>query len=270
MKVNLFDSHVHSDNSVDGHHAITYICEQAIQNRIMGLAITDHFECDGDVELQEKGIRQSAFDLERARTAFGSQIRLSKGIELAQGYRCPEVAQRLLSLTDYDYVLGSIHTDEAGMDYYFADFNQPNLVVGDLLRDYFDMLVKQARWGQFDAMAHIRYPERYIWGRCRIPVDIHPYLEQIEELFRLLIQNGKALEVNTSAFRQGAGGIDPGLDLLTLYRQMGGELITLGSDAHLAQHLTSGFDDAMDMLLKAGFRYFAFYSKRQPVMLRIL
>ncbi|MEG1874391.1 MAG: histidinol-phosphatase HisJ family protein [Angelakisella sp.] len=271
MKVNLFDSHVHSDNSPDGHHAIPYLCEQAIQNRIMGFAVTDHMECDDkNAAAMEMGVRQAAFEVERSRSSFGNAVRLSKGIELAQGHRCPEFAEHILSLTDFDFVLGSVHTTPDGTDFYYADFSNPALVVSELLTEYYTDLNRLAVWNRFDAMAHIRYPERYIWGEHRIPVDIHPYMEQIEQLLRTLIQNGKALEVNTAGLRKGLGAPDPGREILELYRQLGGELITLGSDAHFAEHMADGFDDTMDLLLTLGYRYFAFYSNRKPVMLRII
>lgn len=271
MKVNLFDSHIHSDNSPDGHHAVIYLCEKAIEARIMGFAVTDHLECDGnDRGAMEQGIRQSAFEVERARSSFGTAIKLQKGIELGQPHRHPEIAQAMLDGIEFDFVLGSSHTLEDGTDFYLMDYTNPDVVVSDILDRYYDNLLRLVKWNRFDALAHLRYPERYIWGDQRIPVDIESYMERIEVILRLLIQNGKALEINTACLRKGMGECDPGVRILQLYRELGGELITLGSDAHLAQHMAFGFDDVMDLLLTLGYRYFAFYSRRQPVMLRIL
>lgn len=271
MKINLFDSHVHSDNSPDGSHAVIYLCEQAIRQRIMGLAITDHFECDtDDLPGNETRIRQSGFEVERARHSFGSAIKLCKGIEVGQANRHPQIAKNILASADFDFVLGSMHTGTDGTDYYYVDYDDPKIVVADILKDYYDNLVQLAHWNGFDSMAHLRYPERYIWGNHRIPVNITPYMGQIEEILKILIQNGKALELNTSAMRKGLDEFDPGVGILRRYKELGGELITLGSDAHVAKDMTSGFDTAMDALLAIGFRYFAFYQNRKPVMLKIL
>lgn len=269
MKVNIFDSHLHSDNSPDAVHSVAYLCEHAMQHRIMGFAVTDHFECHEKLEEQEQGIRQMSFEVERARGSFGSAIKLSKGIELGQPHNYPEAAKNILGCADFDFVLSSVHILEDGTDFYYIDYSNPSIVVSDLLEKYYENLFRLAKWNGFDSLAHIRYPERYIWGDQRIPVSIEPYMDYIVSIFKLLIQNGKALEVNTSAMKKGMS-CDPGVELLKLYRELGGELITIGSDAHNAPHMAFGFDDTMDLLLTLGYRYFAFYSRRLPVMLRIL
>lgn len=269
MKINLFDSHLHSDNSPDAVHSVAYLCEHAAQHRIMGFAVTDHFECQLEADTQLQSMRQQSFEIERARGSFGDLVKISKGIELGQPHRHVEVAAQALAASDYDFVLGSVHMLEDGTDFYCVDYSDPDIVVADLLEQYYDNVVRLAEWGGFDSLAHMRYPERYIWGNQRIPVDIKPFGDHIDRVLRLLIDKGKALEVNTCAMRRGMP-LDPGIEVLRRYRELGGELITIGSDAHQASHMTSGFDDAMDTLLTLGFKYFAFYSHRLPVMLRIL
>lgn len=270
MKLNLFDSHVHSDNSHDGHHTVTYLCEQAIENHMMGFAITDHIECDSPkVDEMFQSIRQSCFAVEYARDCFGSDIILSKGVELGQPHHNAPLSQQLIAAGNFDFLLGSCHNLADGTDFYYANYSDPDIVVTDMLNAYYDDLLALAVWNGFDAMAHIRYPERYIWGDHRIPVDITPHMERIAEILRTLIANGKALEINTSAMRKGMPG-DPGREILTLYKDLGGELITLGSDAHFAGHMAFGFDDMMDLMLDLGFQYFTFYNHREPKMLKLI
>lgn len=271
MKVNLFDSHVHSDNSPDGHHAIFYLCEKARENRITGFCVTDHFECDSsDIESQELAIRQSVFETERAKLTFGNDIRMAKGIELGQGHIRPEIAKKVLASADFDFVIGSVHTLPDGSDFYYINYDNPDIIISDILMKYYQSQYEMAVWNGFDSLGHMGYPERYIWGNYRIPINNEPYRELIDETLRMLIANGKSLEVNTGALRKGLGKTTADRTVLARYRELGGELITLGSDAHLAQDMANGFDDAMDMLLTLGYRHFAFYSKRQPVMLKIL
>ncbi|MEG0541031.1 MAG: histidinol-phosphatase HisJ family protein [Angelakisella sp.] len=271
MKVNLFDSHVHSDNSPDASHAVFYLCEKARENRIMGICVTDHFECDAkDIEAESIGIRQSAFEVERARLTFCRDIKLGKGIELGQGHLHPEIAAKITSSADFDFVIGSVHTLPDGRDFYYLNYDDPDVIISDILEKYYQSQYEMAKWNGFDSLGHMGYPERYIWGNYRIPINNEPYREIIDETLKVLIQNGKALEVNTGALRKGLGKTTADRTVLARYRELGGELITLGSDAHVAQHMADGFDDAMDMLLTLGYRYFAFYSKRKPVMLRIL
>lgn len=270
MKLNIFDSHTHSDNSPDGNHSVSYLCEKAIEKGIMGFAVTDHFECDLVEEGQATRLRQSAFETELARATFGSSVRIAKGIELAQPQMFPDVAQSILSEISFDVVLGSVHSLEAGKDLFYVDFNDPGVVVTDILEGYYQANLDLAQWNGFDSMAHLGYAERYIWGKYRIPFRYERYMDLIDETLRTLIHNGKALEVNTSGYRYGLGHSTPDRAVLARYRQLGGELITLGSDAHLAQDIGADFNVAMDLLLDLGYEYFAFYKDRKPVMLKLL
>jgi len=236
----------------------------------MGLCITDHFECDSQsIDESIQAIKQSLFEAELANTTYGMQVRVTKGIELGQPYAHPDVAEKALSLGKFDFVIGSVHGITDGTDLCLLDFNRPDIVITEVLEDYYKCCVKLAQWNGFDSLAHLGYPERYIWGKCRIPVNIEPYRDLIDEVLNTLIDNGKALEINTSGLRT-IGKTIPDMSIVKRYRELGGELITLGSDAHYAEHLAYGFDDTMDQLLKLGFRYFTVYRNREPLMLRIL
>ncbi len=271
MKLNVFDSHTHSDNSPDGNHSISYLCERAIAKGVMGFSVTDHFDCD---IAEEDGyftrLRQSYFETELARSTFGSSIRLTRGIELGQPWMVPDVAQRVLDEYDFDFVLGSVHSIEKGKDLYYIDYNDPDVVIADVLEGYYKNNVELAKWNLFDSLAHLGYAERYVWGKYRIPFSYEPYWDYIDETLKLLIQNGRGLEVNTAGYRQGLGKPNPDRGILKRYKELGGEIITLGSDAHFADDIAADFTMAMDLLTELGFEYFAFYKERKPVMLKLI
>ena len=111
------------------------------------------------------------------------------------------------------------------------------------------------------------YPLRYIVEDHGIPVELTRHREQIDGVFRALIRAEKALEVNTSGLRQKIGRTLPDLPLLARYHELGGRLVTLGSDAHRAEDLGKGVDEGMELLKQAGFREFAVYEKRKPTLL---
>ena len=98
-------------------------------------------------------------------------------------------------------------------------------------------------------------------------MDLAKHQEAIDQIFRALIDAGKALEVNTSGYRQKIGRPLPDLPLVRRYRELGGELVTLGSDAHSTQDLGKGIEEGMEMLQEAGFRYVALYEQRKPILL---
>ena len=270
MKLNIFDSHTHSKNSPDGRHSVTHLCEQAIERGIMGFAVTDHFECDVPEDGYDARLRQSIKDIDQARADFGQNIRLCSGIELAQPQMFPKKAAEVLSAYPFDVVLGSVHSVEPKKDLFFVNFNDPSVVVADVLEGYYQANLELARWNGFDSLAHLGYAERYVWGNYRIPFHYDPYWDIIDEILRTLIHNGKALELNTSGYRYRLGHSTPDKAVLKRYRELGGELITMGSDAHLGQDIGADFTVAMDLLLDLGYRYFAFYKERKPVMLKLM
>ena len=271
MKLNIFDSHVHTRHSFDAQGSMEEICAQALDRGVMGVSFTDHYECDRVEQFHCGEIAETYRELPRYQEEYWGRLRITKGIELGQGHQAPAEADRILAENpDLDFVLGSFHCGAPLRDISDVNFNDPEVRVSDILSYYFEENYRMARWGKFDVMAHLGYPERYIWGRYRIPVDFSPYEDIIHETLKCLVESGKGLEVNTSGYRQGLGKTIPVLRIIRAYYQLGGRIVTLGSDAHRMEDLASDFDVAMDLLTGIGFEYFAFYRQRQPVMLKLI
>jgi len=271
MKLNIFDSHVHTNHSFDAQDSAEDICAQALERGVMGIAFTDHYECDRVEKLRCGEIEKTYEELPGLQEKYWGRLRITKGIELGQPDQDPGEADRILSRhPDLDLVLGSVHVGMPLTDVSEMNFNDPAVRVSDILQYYFQACYDLAVWGKFDVMAHLGYPERYIWGRYRIPVDFTPYEDLIHATLKLLVDGGKGLEVNTSGYRQGLGKTIPVLRIIREYYQLGGRIVTLGSDAHRAGDVAADFEVAMDILTGVGFRYFAFYRERQPVMLELM
>lgn len=268
MYYNIFDSHLHSDHSWDAEHSVTFLCETAVRKGVLGIAITDHCEINEYESRQiEQRIKQCRFEILKARAAFGERLLISNGIELGQMTQDLELTEHVFSLVNFDFVIGSTHCIHGDQDFYFMDFKDADPYA--LLEDYFDELLAVARLGWFDTLAHLTYPLRYMNGKYHLGVELTPLNDRIDELFRVLIQNGKALEINTSDLRKEPQVLIPPLQYLKRYRELGGELITFGSDAHCAEDIAGGIPLAMDFAKEAGFKYFAFYKQRVPRMLEI-
>lgn len=271
MYANRFDSHTHSENSPDGNHSVMCLCERAIEMGLKGIIITDHMESNDYIKENFLArMEQSIFDTQKAKAVLGERIIINQGIELGQPLCDPQAAETVLALTKYDYVIGSVHLPVGKQDYYYWDFDDPAISIHETVTEYFEQLIETARWGRFDCLGHMTYLIRYIWGRSRIPVDFTNYSDYIDTLFKVLIEGGRGIEVNTSGLRQYLGEALPSLKWVKRYRELGGEIVTIGSDAHYAEDLGAGGDYAMDLLKEAGFRYFAFYKERTPRMMRLV
>lgn len=266
--VNLFDSHTHSHNSFDGEDAVFDLCESARRRQLMGLCITDHYDCQLPQQRCGVRIRNSVLETAKTKNFLGNSLMLTTGIELGEATRNFAEAQAAVGQFRFDFVLGSLHSDRESEDYYFVDFRQ--VEVDALLRRYYQEMLELCRWGQFDVLAHLTYPLRYICGKYRLPVDLDAQEELIREILCTLIRCGRGIELNTAGLRQGLGETSPPLRYLKLYRQLGGEIVTIGSDAHRSGDIGAGIREGMELLREAGFSYFAFYKDRQPRMLRLI
>ncbi|MBC8546285.1 histidinol-phosphatase HisJ family protein [Clostridiaceae bacterium NSJ-31] len=269
MLYNLFDSHTHSDNSFDGTHSIMFMCESAIARGLLGIAVTDHADIDFFEEQQFlRRLGQSYFEVQKARSAFGSGFALSSGIEIGEPDADPALADRALAAGKFDFVIGSVHSVWDKKDPYYMNFageDDPYAVLGA----YFDRMQLLLDWGKFDVLGHLTYPMRYIARDGRDDVTLERFDGVIDEILRRVAHAGKGIEINTSGLRQPLGLTMPTLRYVRRYRELGGEIITIGSDAHRAEDLGAGIADGMELARAAGFRYFCFYKRREPRMLRL-
>lgn len=271
MYHNLFDSHVHSDNSFDAHHSVTFLCENAVERGIKGLCITDHCEMrEYGQEEYARRIEQSAFDAQRAARVFNGRLLVMAGIELSDVLFDQALTAQVIASQHFDMILVSQHNTVEGEDVYYADFTQwSSKDIDDYLRSYFAYLVRIAKWDGYDVLAHLTYPLRYISGKHKISVDLHRYDDYLEELLKIAAQNGRGVEINTAGLFQEIKETAPPFYLIKRFRELGGEYITIGSDAHSAESLGKGVVSEMQEMHEAGFTHLTFYKQRQPLLFSI-
>lgn len=265
----ILDLHVHTDNSFDGNYSTMLLCETAIKKGLRAIAFTDHCEVDSYfVDNYERSVRQAFFEAAKARSAFTGRLLVLQGIELAQPTYDKELAEKIIATYNYDIIIGSIHNLRGQPDFYFMKSFE-GIDIDDILKQYFDELILLAEWNGFDTMAHLTYPFRYLYSRASISVDINKYKKQVDEVLKLLAENRKALEINTGGLRQPIKKLSPEFETIKRFKQLGGEFVTIGSDAHYADHLATGLTEAVDAASEAGFKYITLYQNRLPFQIPI-
>ena len=249
------DMHCHTAYSFDSKADPRELCETAIQRGITHLAITDHCDLDcilsGLYEpyLADKA-KETVYSLKKE---YEGQLDIIYGIELGGAHAAPKEAERLVKDYGFEFVLGSLHNLRDVPDFYFMNFaDMPDGLIDSLVGRNISELCEIAQLPFIDSIAHVTYPLRYVKA-CGRKVDLEKYKERFGELFKLIIKNGKALEVNTSPYRKGIADTMPERELLELYRSMGGTRITLGSDAHTADGVGDGILEAAATLNELGF-----------------
>lgn len=265
----ISDSHVHTDCSRDASNSAMMMCESAARLGLYALTITDHCECNAYLsDGYDKSIRQSYFEARKASVAFSDRLHVYSGAEIGQPMQNKSAAQNALDACGFDFTLASVHNIKDTKDFFDIDYSKESIC--DLLNRYFDEIMETIEWGQFDSLAHLTYPWRYIVGEHKISINMQDWDNKIDNVLKLLIRNKKALEVNTSGFRQNLGISMPDYPVLCRYREFGGKLITLGSDAHRWADVGGGIERGLALLQKAGFNHFTIYIKHEPKFLPIV
>ncbi|MDD6790188.1 MAG: histidinol-phosphatase HisJ family protein [Lachnospira sp.] len=265
-----FDCHLHSCFSSDSQAQPSDVIRTAA-GMLSGICVTEHNDFDYP---PEDGKTVFNLDLDRylrayeaLRPSLPNSFTLLLGVE--QGLQ-KSVADRVNAYDPdhrLDFIIGSSHLVR-GNDPYYPSFWQGRSVT-DALAEYFDSILENLSCCRnFDVYGHLDYITRYIPDKA---MDFHlpvTCTDQIDEILKRLIALGKGIEVNTAGFRSGLEP-NPGKQVLTRYRQLGGEILTVGSDAHRPEDIAFHFRQCRDLLQSCGFRYVTVFKKRRPAFIRI-
>ena len=196
----------------------------------------------------------------------GIEVRL--GMELGELHHEPATAEKAAADPALDLVIGSLHNLRDVPDFYHLPYAS-EAECAEWNRRYLAELREMAAAECFDVMGHIGYTARYMHRRG-FRGDITPelYREELTDIFRTLIQSGRGIEVNVSGLREGHTTY-PAAPALSLYRELGGEIVTVGSDAHTPESAGIGVKEGFALLESLGFRYAARYQKRKPEFIRL-
>lgn len=260
------DYHVHSVHSFDSETPMAAHLKTAEEKGLTEICFTEHLEYDFHRHNEPVDLEAYQRDFQ---TLPQSPVRAKLGIEA--GISCTDTSMELLrrqiAETPMDFVIASLHEHHGG-DPFLEDFFDGWEPL-TLCRDYITELLKNLKRltpGCFDVAGHIDYLSKGTGARY-LPDGKFRYTwasDELDELFRYLVENGKAIEINTSPYRTVTDGEYPGEDWLRRYVELGGEYVTFGSDAHIPRHMAYGFEAAKAVAIRAGVRYFATFDKRIP------
>lgn len=261
------DYHMHSTNSPDGQNTIMEMCEEAVRKCFEEIAITEHFEpVVGDEDFTSYDPGSHMMDILEARLVYKEKLKVKFAVELGQPHMYAKSVAKLIDRYDYDYILGSVHNLPGDVDLAMIQYDR--IDIDACCRQYLNEMKKLVLWNQYDCIAHFDLPKRYA-ARFGYHISFMKYREELVEIFKIIIDNGKGIEINTSGLRQQLGECLPSFEILKLYKSLGGEILTLGSDAHRATDIGSGIRDGMELAGEVGFKYVTTFIGRQPVPVSI-
>lgn len=271
--MNLVDCHNHTKYSFDGKDTVKDMIESAIDKGISVFSITDHADVNYYEQNIEENVGKSVSQINDFKEQY-KDIKLLSGVELGQPLLDEKRAKTILEIESLDFVIGSIHNLRGMEDFYYLDFSViSDKEITDIIKKYYIELYDLAKWNQHDTMAHITYPYRYMTyekARRKVELNISMFDEIVYETYKVLIQNGKAMELNTSRrFIESQTERDMITRYLKMYYQLGGTQVTTGSDAHNINDVGRGITKAYEILKNIGFQYVTYFEKRKPVMVKI-
>lgn len=266
----IYDCHLHTEFSGDSDTPVRFQIEKAISLGMKELCITDHHDydsgfCDDDFILD---VPTYLATLRMLQEEYRDRIRLNIGIELGLQEHLNDYLHHFVAryITSFDFIIGSSHFVKS-MDPYETEFwNKRGEAPG--FEAFFKASLNRAKhlYDCFDSFGHLDYAVRYAPHQN----DYYSY-EQfsrwIDPLLQVLIDHGKALECNTGGFKYGLGQPNPRKEILLRYREMGGEIITIGSDAHTPDYMGYEFHRCRELLLECGYKYYTVFHQRKPEMI---
>ena len=269
------DYHVHSEFSDDSIYPMEQIIKDAIAMRMDEICFTDHVDYgikddwDCGHPIKYRGAEPFAnvnYPAYMAKIAglqgiYGTQIAIKMGLEYGMQVHTIPQFQSLFERYPFDFIILSIHQVD-DKEFWTQDFQKGKSQRKYNWRYYEEMLEVVKKYKNYSVLGHMDLITRYDEN------GIYPF-EKIEpivaEILQIVIKDGKGIELNTSYHRYGLKDTTPSINILKLYRELGGEIITVGSDSHKPEHLGTYITDAKNLLKSLGFQYFCTYDKMEPI-----
>lgn len=262
-----YDYHVHSRFSSDCDVDMKDIIERAIEFGIKEICFTDHTDydyCDPSINF-EFDIDEYTRYIDLMRNNYENKIKILKGIEMGIQPHIIGKCDRVIAKGDFDFVISSIHTCNR-KDLYNGDFYRGKTAREAYLKYFEELLYCIKNFKNFNVIGHLNILARY--NKAVAKEKLSSYFDILEVIFKALIERNKGIEINTSSLRY-SDTLLLSADVLKFYYELGGKVITLGSDTHVPHTLAYKFDYVYEILKEIGFKYIATFEKMEPRFVRI-
>lgn len=263
------DCHVHTNISHDGISSIDEYLEIAKSKGIDEITFTEHYDIYDGLETNLKTLDVDKYEKEYYKYKNDDKVKTNFGIEIGLQPDTYNHINIMVKNHNFDFIIGSSHITckkDMAMDKTFFD----GITRREAYLNYFKEVLQNIKLynEEFDVYGHIDYVVRY-GGYAEKKIDYNEFREILDEILINLIKKDKGIEINTSGIRYGLGMPHPNIDIIKRYKQLGGKIITIGSDAHKIEDLGKDFDIASSILTASGFDEIAVFHNRKPEFIKI-
>lgn len=274
------DMHMHTWFSTDSEACPRDMADEAVRKGLKTICFTDHFDKD-DLEWGEEGIFDvDAYfvEMQKLQEEYAGKLNIRIGIELGLRTYLKDYYEELTKKYPFDFVIGSVHNvpykKDAEGNILYTDPAAEKLFTDRTDKEAYRLMMEttleNVRTSDcFQALGHLDYVVRY--GKSREKeYSYTDYADIIDEILKLLIEKEKGLEVNSAGLKYRLPFAHPHPDVLKRYRELGGEIITIGADAHKPEHIAYDFAKAEEILKSCGFKYYTEFFEQKPVFKQLI
>ena len=260
----LWDTHMHCHFSGDSDTSPEDMIKTSIEKGLNGICFTDHLDYDyqeqpGMFDLDVDSYYKEIISLQ---DKYKSVQPINFGIEMGLQPHVVEKNNKITKKYPFDFVIGSSHVVH-GIDPYYPNYYEGK-TEDEAYLEYFESILENiATDADYDVYGHLDYVVRYGPHKKKY-YSYEKYADIIDEILRQLIRHGKGFEINTAGFKYGLNHPNPTEEILHRYKELGGEIITIGADGHKPEHIAFDFDKVPDILKNAGFKYYTVFKERKP------
>ena len=269
------DYHVHTNYSDDSMYPMNKVVEDAVVIGLDEICFTDHvdYEIKPDWTDQVEHIIRDGKpllnvdypkyfkEIKELQKKYKGSIVIKRGLEFGVQKHTINKYEELAKTWEMDFIILSIHQAE-GKEFWNQDFQKGRTQQEYNTRYYQELYDVVTSFHDYSVVGHLDLIKRYD------KEGIYPFensKEIITKILNYIIKDGKGIELNTSSFRYGLSDLMPARDILKLYLELGGTIITLGSDSHKQKHLGAHIKECKEELKKIGFTHFCTFDKMQPI-----
>ena len=273
------DYHVHTSFSDDSAYPMEDVVRDAIAMGMDELCITDHVDYgikddwDSGKEIPRiNGVAVANVDYPRymekigeMKALYGHRIIIRTGLEFGVQFHTIPQYEKLFLRYPFDFILLSIH--QVGDKEFWTQEYQQGKTQKEYNEGYYEELLRVVRqYKNYSVLGHMDLIVRYDEAGAYPAKNLKPL---IEEILKTVIADGKGIELNTSYHRYGLKDTMPSMEILKWYRQLGGNIITIGSDSHKKEHLGAYIKEGRALLQSLGFQWFCTYEDMKPMFHRL-
>ncbi|PRR79638.1 histidinol-phosphatase HisJ family protein [Clostridium vincentii] len=254
----LSDYHIHSTYSFDANQSIEEIIIKSISMNLNEICMTEHISFSPeDSSYNYFDFKNYENEIQNLSEKYQGKINIKTGLEIGEYHLYKESFDNYFKEYYLDFIIGSIHNiNRKGLRTNISENG-----VNSTYKAYFKEILKFVQMGDFDVLGHLDLVQRYALADGGV-YNFNDYKDYIYEILKVIISRGKGIEVNTSGLANNL--LFPKLEILHMYKDLKGEILTVGSDAHTTDRVGENISYVYDMLRDIGFKHIFTYDNRQP------